>query len=60
MRVAVFVTCEGASVRNKDRERDRGAENVSGGEERSTLMDMQFTPLPLRASESEDVELWEC
>ena len=38
MRVAVFVTCEGASVRNKDREREREREReelrmlVGGGE----------------------------
>ena len=52
--------CEIRTGREREREREREELRMLVGEERSTLMDMQFTPLPLRASESEDVELGEC
>ena len=58
---------EGARARKKDRQREEGeseAEGVNewrrGRKERSTLLDMQFTPpLPLKASEAYIVNLKE-
>ena len=58
---------EGARARNKDRQTEEGeseAEGVNewrrGRKERSTLLDMQFTPpLPLKASEAYIVNLKE-